>query len=57
VMSKSDAAFGNQIKSYTMTPYSLVKDHRTNYETSSINGILDGDIQAMLVAYLQSQNK
>ena len=41
----SDINFGSQIRTYTMHPYSLVKDHRTNYETGNVNKVLDGDIE------------
>ncbi len=40
----SDINFGSQIRTYTMHPYSLVKDHRTNYETGNVTKVLDGDI-------------
>ena len=40
----SDINFGSQIRTYTMHPYSLVKDHRTNFETGNVNKVLDGDI-------------
>lgn len=45
--------FGSQIRSYVMHPYSLVKDHRTNYETSNVIATLDGDIDAFIESYLK----
>lgn len=43
-----DVNFGSAIRSYVMCPYTLVKDNRTNYETSSVDKVLDGDIQSFL---------
>ena len=48
-----DVNFGSAIRSYVMCPYTLVKDTRTNYETSDIDGVLDGDIHEFLEAYLK----
>jgi len=48
------AEWGKQIRSYVMQPYQLVKDHRTEYETSDIQKILDGDLDAFMEAYLRS---
>lgn len=45
--------FGSQIRTYTMHPYSLVKDHRTNYETASVQKVLDGDLDEFIDAYLK----
>ena len=45
--------FGSQIRSYVMCPYSMVKDHRTNYETSNVLKVLDGDLDSFIESYLK----
>ena len=48
-------AWGSQIRSYVFMPYTLVKDHRTNYEVGNINAVMDGDIDGFINAYLKSK--
>ncbi len=49
--------FGSQIRSYVMHPYSLVKDHRTGYETSNVKAVLDGQLDEIIESYLKEINK
>lgn len=50
-----EIGFGNQIRSYVMQPYTLVKDHRTNVESSNVTAVLDGNIDLFINAYLKEQ--
>ena len=52
-----EIGFGNQIRSYVMQPYTLVKDHRTNVESGNVASVLDGNIDLFMNAYLKGQNK
>ena len=53
--SKKDISWGNQIRSYVFHPYSLVKDHRTNYETGNTQAVMDGALDDFIYAFLVKQ--
>ena len=47
-----DIAWGSQIRSYVFCPYTMVKDHRTNYEVGNVQGVMDGDLDGFIQSYL-----
>jgi peptide chain release factor 2 len=49
---KKEIAFGSQIRSYTFHPYQLIKDHRTGLEVGNVEGVMDGDLDPFIKAYL-----
>ncbi|GAH81265.1 unnamed protein product, partial [marine sediment metagenome] len=50
-----EAEWGSQIRSYVLHPYKMVKDHRTGYEVSNAEAVLDGDLDGFVTAYLRSK--
>jgi peptide chain release factor 2 len=53
---KKEIAWGSQIRSYVFHPYNMVKDHRTNIETSNVQAVMDGDIDEFIEGYLLEHN-
>lgn len=51
---QKEIAWGAQIRSYVFMPYTMVKDHRTNFETGNINAVMDGDLDGFINSYLKS---
>jgi peptide chain release factor 2 len=54
---KMQIAFGSQIRSYIFAPYQLIKDHRTNAEIGNVDGVMDGDLDPFIEAYLFGKGK
>ncbi|MGH7809091.1 MAG: peptide chain release factor 2, partial [Candidatus Binatia bacterium] len=52
-----DIGFGSQIRSYVLHPYRMVKDHRTNVEVGNADGVLDGDLDPFIEAYLMQADE
>ena len=52
-----DIAWGSQIRSYVFCPYTLVKDHRTNYEVGNVQAVMDGDLNGFIDSYLRYTHK
>ena len=50
---QKDIAWGSQIRSYVFCPYTLVKDHRTNYEIGNVQSVMDGDLNGFIDSYLR----
>ena len=53
---QKDIAWGSQIRSYVFCPYTMVKDHRTNYEVGNVQGVMDGDLDGFMESYLKNEN-
>ena len=53
---QKEIGWGSQIRSYVFMPYTLVKDHRTNFESGNINAVMDGDLDGFINAYLKMQS-
>lgn len=54
---QKEIAWGSQIRSYVFMPYTLVKDHRTGFESGNVNGVMDGDLDGFINAYLKASSK
>ena len=54
---QKEITWGSQIRSYVFMPYTMVKDHRTGYETGNVNAVMDGDLDGFINAYLSAKSR
>jgi peptide chain release factor 2 len=54
---KGEIAWGNQIRSYVMQPYQMVKDHRTKFQIGNVAAVLDGELNELIANYLRYRAK
>jgi len=54
---QKDIAWGSQIRSYVFCPYTMVKDHRTNYEVGNVQAVMDGDLNEFMKVFLGTDSK
>ena len=54
---QKDIAWGSQIRSYVFCPYTLVKDHRTNYEVGNVEAVMNGELNGFIESYLKYMSK
>ena len=54
---QKDIAWGSQIRSYVFCPYTMVKDHRTNYEVGNVEAVMNGDLNGFMEGYLRWSKK